>query len=116
MGKSEQRKGRRAEIELCHILAGYGYDMRPGKTVSFGTEPDVMGLPGIHIEVKRRDKTDIAAALKQAAADAEKFGDGLPTVFTRGNREKWRVVMALDDFLKLYQNGRKPQEERGSSP
>ena len=106
MGKSSQRKGRRGELELSRILAGYGYDLRPGRPATFGEEPDIIGLPGIHVEVKRREQTDLAAALKQAADDAEKFGDGLPAVFTRGNRERWRVVMALDDFMKLYQRGR----------
>lgn len=103
MGVRSQKKGRRGELELCRILAGYGYDMRPGRPVSFGEEPDVVGLPGIHVEVKRREQTDISAALKQAVEDASRFGDGIPAVFTRGNREQWRVVMALDDFMKLYE-------------
>lgn len=107
MGKASQRKGRRGELELCRVLAGYGIEARPGCPVSFGAEPDIVGLPGIHVEVKRREQTDISAALKQAAEDASRFGDGIPAVFTRGNREQWRVVMALDDFMKLYQRGNK---------
>lgn len=105
MGVRSQKKGRRGELELCRILAGYGIEARPGCPVSFGAEPDIVGLPGIHVEVKRREQTDLSAALKQAAADSEKFGDGLPAVFMRGNRQNWRVVMALDDFMKLYQKG-----------
>ena len=102
MGKASQRKGRAGELELCRILSGYGFEVRPGKAVSYGSEPDVVGLPGIHVEVKRREHTDISAALKQAAADSERFGDGLPVVFTRGNRQSWRIVMALEDFIELY--------------
>ena len=70
---------------------------------SYGQEPDLVGLPGVHIEVKRREVVDLAAALKQAAEDAERFGDGIPAVFARGNRQKWRVTMLLDDWLNLYQ-------------
>lgn len=103
MGRTEQRKGRRGELELCRVLAGYGYDMRPGRPASFGEEPDIVGLPGIHIEVKRRENVDISTALKQATADAEKFGDGLPVVFTRGNRQNWRVVMDLSAFMELLE-------------
>ena len=103
MGKASQRKGRRGELELCRVLAGYGYDMRPGRPASFGEEPDIVGLPGIHVEVKRRENVDISAALKQAQADAEKFGDGLPVVFTRGNRQSWRVVMDLSAFMALLE-------------
>lgn len=110
MAKASQRKGRAGELELCRILSGFGYDVKPGVAVSFGTTPDIVGLPGIHIEVKRRENTDIAAALKQASEDARRFGDGLPAVFTRGNRQRWRVVMALDDFISLY---RRAEDDRG---
>ena len=109
MAKASQRKGRAGELELCRVLHEYGYDVQPGRPASFGAEPDLSGLPGIHVEVKRREQTDIAAALKQAAEDARRFGDGLPVVFTRGNRQRWRVVMDLRDFMELYgraSNGR----------
>ena len=101
MGKSQQRKGRNAERELAKIFQGYGYDVRPGVPVSFGAEPDLVGLKGIHCELKRREHVDLSAALKQAA-DAEKFGDGVPCGFHRGNRQNWRVTMALTDWLTLY--------------
>lgn len=106
MARASQRKGRAGELELCRILSGFGYDVKPGAAVSFGSTPDIVGLPGVHIEVKRRENTDIAAALKQAAEDAQRFGDGLPVVFTRGNRQRWRVVMDLDDFMELYGRAR----------
>ena len=44
----------------------------------------------------------VGMALAQAAKDAEFFGDGLPTVFHRGNRQRWRVTMELDHWLVLY--------------
>ncbi|MBR3861404.1 MAG: hypothetical protein IKM84_05960 [Oscillospiraceae bacterium] len=103
MGRSQQRKGRSGELELCRLLNAQGYAVRPGQAVSYGQEPDLVGLPGVHIEVKRREVVDLAAALKQAAEDAERFGDGIPAVFARGNRQKWRVTMLLDDWLNLYQ-------------
>ena len=101
-GKSQQRKGRDAERELAKIFQGYGYDVRPGVPVSFGAEPDLVGLKGIHCELKRREHVDLSAALKQAPADAEKFGDGVPCVFHRGNRQNWRVTMTLEGWLSLY--------------
>ena len=102
MGRSSQRKGRAAELELSRLLNEYGFHTRPGEPVSFGREPDIVGLDGVHVEVKRRECPDLSAALRQAREDAERFGDGLPTVFTRGNRQQWRVVMALSDWLKMY--------------
>ena len=39
---------------------------------------------------------------QQSERDAERFGDGLPTVFHRKSREQWLVTMPLDAWLKLY--------------
>jgi len=102
VGKTSQAKGRTAEFELSAILNRHGFDTRPGETMNFGGEPDIIGMPGVHVEVKRRENPDIPSALRQAAQDAEFFGDGLPAVFVRGNREAWRVVMTLKDWLRLY--------------
>lgn len=104
-GRSSQQKGRRAELELAGILQGCGYPVEPGQAVSYGATPDLTGLPGIHIESKRREKLELYAALKQAAEDAEKFGDGTPAVFHRANRKPWLVTMTLTDWLKLYEKG-----------
>lgn len=103
MGAKSQAKGRRGELELSRVLQGHGYDVRPGDPLNYGTEPDLVGLPMVHVEVKRRENVNLSAALDQAAADAEKFRDGLPAVFHRKNRESWRVTMLLSDWLQLYQ-------------
>lgn len=102
MGATSQKKGRRAELELSKILQGHGYNVRPGEPVSYGAEPDLVGLKNIHIEVKRRENVNLSAALAQAEEDAKKFGDGLPTVFHRKSREGWRVTMPLSAWLELY--------------
>lgn len=102
MGVTSQRKGRKAEIELVHILQGQGIPAEPGQAVSYGATPDIVGVAGIHVEVKRRENVNLSAALAQAEVDSQKFGDGLPAVFHRKNREGWRVTMPLSAWLKLY--------------
>lgn len=102
MGAKSQKKGRRAEIELAGILQERGYNVRPGEPMSYGAEPDLVGLDNVHIEVKRRENVNLSAALEQAETDARKFGDGLPAVFHRKNREGWRVTMPLTAWLELY--------------
>lgn len=104
MGVTSQRKGRKAEIELVHILQGQGIPAEPGQAVSYGATPDIVGVAGIHVEVKRRENVNLSAALAQAEEDARKFGDGLPAVFHRKNREDWRVTMPLSAWLELYQH------------
>lgn len=108
-GRSSQRKGRTAELELSRILQDYGYPVEAGRAQNYGGEPDVSGLPGVHIEVKRRENTNLSAALEQAQRDAARFG-GLPAVFHRRNRENWRVTMALQDWLELYRSYQPPKD------
>lgn len=114
-GRGSQAKGRRAEIELSRLLNGYGYDTRPGDPLTFGKQADIVGLEGVHIEVKRRENPDLAAALTQAREDAERFGDGIPAVFFRGNRQKWRVIMDLGEWMKLYAAACTIQVRRGDN-
>lgn len=106
MGKRSQRKGRSGEIELAKILTECGFQMVLGNPMTFGKEPDIRGLPGIHIEVKRVERLNVSSAMKQAILDSERFDDGMPTVFHRKNREGWLVTMRLDDFLTLYRTHR----------
>ena len=66
MGKKSQRKGRSAELELYRLLQGYGYDAQPGRAVSYGSTPDISGLPGVHIECKRAEQLRIQDWIEQA--------------------------------------------------
>ena len=103
MGKSSQRKGAEGERELAEKLREYGYDIKRGGSLSFGTMPDLSGLPGVHIECKRAERLNVPAAMKQATEDAERFADGMPALFHRRNRQPWLVTLRLDDFMQLYQ-------------
>lgn len=99
------RKGADGERELASLLRAEGYDIERGGTESFGTAPDLSGLPGIHIECKRVEKLNVLEAMQQSRRDAEKFKDGAPTLFHRRNRSPWLVTMLLEDWLKLYKGG-----------
>lgn len=118
MGKSSQRKGAAGERELAAILRQYGYNMQRGGFV-FGDVPDLVGLPGIHIEVKRVEKLNLVEAMGQALRDSEKFRDGMPAVFHRRNKKaengvtsRWMVTMFFDDWIEIYNNSDYP-DNRG---
>lgn len=104
MGKTSQRKGRDGELELCSRLREHGFDVKPGEAVSFGEVPDLTGLDGIHVEVKRCEKLALTSWLEQSRKDSERFRDGLPAVFHRRNRQDWLVTMTLSDWSKLYKD------------
>lgn len=103
MSKKSQKKGRRGEIELAGILRGYGIPAFPGQPMSYGGSPDIVGVDGIHCEVKRCEQLRLSDWMRQSARDSERFGDGLPTLFHRKNGEDWIVTMRLTDWLLLYQ-------------
>ena len=105
MGKKSQRKGANGERELTLILQGYGYDTERGGSMTYGEIPDIVGLPGIHIECKRAERLDLLGAIRQAQRDAERFRDGLPAVFHRRNRSPWLVTMTLEDWITLFSRG-----------
>lgn len=114
---NSREKGKRGEIELSHILNAYGYETRRGQQFSGANgDADVIGLPGIHIEVKRNEKLNIDKALQQSIRDcyADELKQGIdlkPAVFHRANDDRkkdstrgvWKVTMTLKDWIVLYQ-------------
>ncbi len=113
---NSSRKGARGEQELAALLRAEGYTIDRGGTTSFGTAPDLSGLPGVHIEVKRREKLNIWEAMQQAIADAARFKDGAPALFHRRNRTPWLVTMRLVDWLQLYKEAKNEKQREGNIP
>ena len=103
MGKMARDKGAGGERELAGILNEHGINAHRGY-VQF-KQSDLVGIPGIHPEVKRVEKLNIHAAMRQAIEESKKRKDGCPTVFHRKNRDKWLVTMLLDDWIELYKKG-----------
>ena len=102
MGKTSQRKGADGERELAALLSAAGYECQRGGSLSFGEIPDVLGLPGIHVECKRVERLNVGEAMEQAIRDSDRMLDGMPALFHRRNRKPWLVTMRLEDWLKLY--------------
>lgn len=101
MGKSQREKGKRGERELARRLREYGYDARRGQQYcGISGDADVIGLPGIHIEVKRTERLSLYDALSQAKSDARP-GE-MPIVAHRRNNCEWVVIQPLEDWIKIY--------------
>ena len=100
-GRSSQRKGRAAELELARTLQAHGYNVEAGRARSYGEVPDLTGLPGVHIECKRAEVLRLSEWMQQARRDADRFG-GLPAVFHRRNKCPWLVTMELPSWMELY--------------
>lgn len=104
---NSKRKGTNGERELVNILKSYGFDCRRSQQYcgyADGSLADVIGLDGIHIEVKRVERINIDACMEQAVRDCK---DGeIPTVWHRRNRKPWYVTMRLEDWIDMYERTR----------
>lgn len=99
---NSKMKGKRGELEWASVCREHGYDCR--RTAQYcgntGDASDVVGLPGIHQEVKRVEALNLYAAIKQASRDAK---NGLvPIVAHRKNNLPWLVTMRADDWFRQY--------------
>ena len=94
-------KGARAERDLARRLREYGYDARRGQQFSGANgDPDVVGLPHIHIECKHVERLNIHDAMDQSRRDARE-GE-IPIVCHKKNHTGWLVTMDFEDFIEMY--------------
>ena len=106
---NSRTKGKRGELEAAHLLKKYGYDARRGQQFSgINGDADVVGLPGIHLEIKRVEKLNIDDALLQSIRDARE--NEIPIVMHRKNYAEWKVTMRFSDWIELYRAWEKENE------
>ena len=99
-----KKKGAAGEREFANYCKSKGFDTR--RTAQYngkelGSLADVIGIPGIHIEVKRVEHLNIHDAVKQAKRDNLNHND-IPIVAHRKNNTKWLITMDADDWFKLF--------------
>ena len=106
---NSRTKGKRGELEAAHILKKHGYDTRRGQQFAgINGDADVVGLPHIHLEIKRVEKLNIDEALSQSIRDAK--DDEIPVVMHRKNRTEWKVTMLFEDWINMYKAWEKRNE------
>lgn len=94
-------KGARYERELAGIFREYGYQARRGQQYSGANgDADVVGLPGLHIEAKRRERMQLYDWMAQSVRDAP--SGEIPVVMHRANHCDTLVSMRLQDFMTIY--------------
>lgn len=105
MGKFSRNKGVRGEQELAWKLRELGFNgvYRSQQFCGSATSADLLGVPGIHAEVKRCESLSLYKAYEQAKRDSGDSGD-MPTIFHRRNGKRWLAVVSLEDWAKLYLN------------
>lgn len=104
MGRMSRAKGGRGEREVVQLARAAGFHdaarTHDGRTqVGRG---DIAGIPGVHVEVKRREKLAVRAWLDEAAAEAHEHD--LPVVAFRQNGGDWYAALPLDELLALLKH------------
>lgn len=98
---NSKRKGRDGELEFSNLCKEHGFNTRRSQQYAgINNDADVVGLEGIHIEVKRVEQLNVSKAMGQAIRDSAE-GE-IPIVAHRKNREEWKITMLADDWFKLY--------------
>jgi Holliday junction resolvase len=101
MGRMSKRKGATGEREAAKAITEHlGIDAIRGRQYCGAPDsPDVrVGLPGVHVEVKRCEALSLYAAIEQAKSDA---GESVPIVLHRRNHREWLAIVPLDRLMEL---------------
>lgn len=96
---NSKRKGASGEREWAKVCNDNGFSCRRGQQFSGLEGEDVVGLPGIHQEVKRVEKLNIYDAINQSVRDSQ---GKIPIVAHRKNHCEWLVTMRAVDWFELY--------------
>lgn len=106
---NSKQKGAAFERMIAHKLKEYGYEAR--RSVQYcgaNGDPDVVGLPGIHIECKAVEKLNLYDAMLQSENDARPRE--VPIVVHKKNYKGILVTMKFEDWMNMYKetsNGRR---------
>jgi len=104
-------KGNRGERGWAKICQKYGFtEAKRGQQYSGLGGDDVVGLPGIHVEVKWVEDLVVDDAILQSQRDAEP--DELPIVAHKKNHKLWLVTMGFSDWYHLARAGALPDAVR----
>ncbi len=102
MGKPSRDKGVRGEREAATKWQElFGVPMRRSQQYCGASDEsdDIVGQVGVSIEVKRRQRFNLAQAVEQAVSEARE--GHVAVVLHRANRQPWLVTLQLDDLPDL---------------
>ena len=112
MGKASREKGKRGEREASNFFKSYGYETRRGVQYHGGPDsPDVVGLPDMHIEVKRVESLQLYKAMAQSQGDSD--AAELPIVMHRKNNQDWVIIQPAEDWMLLYEGAQELYRQSG---
>ena len=109
---NSKQKGARGEREFASLCRTNGYNVRRGQQYNGLEGEDCVGLPFIHVEVKRVQRLNIDDAMTQAIRDSNNTGK-IPIVAHRKNNSRWLITMEVEDWFNLYREWEAGREGEG---
>ena len=103
MGMFSRSKGKRGERMFASLCREQGYDVhRTSQYCGKHGTADVVGLPGVYVEVKYVQALNIAKAMEQSESDADAAGnDEFPIVASKRTKEPWLLTMRALDWISM---------------
>lgn len=116
---NSRAKGKTYELEIAASIREAGFEARRGVQYCGGSDsPDVIGLPGFHVECKRVEAGNLYQWMDQASRDAGKSASGagapMPVVAHRRSRRESLAVLRWSDFLTLVRKAHATSTGLGS--
>lgn len=109
-GKGSRTKGGTGEREVVEMLHAAGFTGARRNFQSGGQGGgDIVGVPDVHLEVKRQETVSIWKWIGQAEGEAARTA--LPLVVFRRSHSSWYAVLSAQDLFGLLQE---LQELRGA--
>lgn len=106
MSQARKHRGMRSQKVVAEWFAQRGWPFAES-TGAGRSGADVIGVPGLRIEVKARREFSPLAWLRQVRADAKTWNHGVPFVVFRcdgqgeANVGEWGALLRLDDLTTL---------------
>ena len=99
-GKASRNKGKVGEREAAKVLSELlGIEVRRAQQFAGGVDSaDIIGVPGLHVEVKRVERLRLYSAVEQSVNDG---GINCPIVMHRTNKQPWLVSLRVSDLVRL---------------
>lgn len=111
---NSRNKGKVGEREWSNICKEQGYNTRRGQQFNGADgSADVIGIDGLHMEIKRVENLNISKAVKQAVSDCR--DSEMPIVAHRKNGEEWLVTMRAEDWFILLREWHSTRELESES-
>jgi hypothetical protein len=97
---NSKNKGAVGEREAAKVLTDmFGVECKRGVQYQGGPDsPDVTGLPGVHVEVKRVQNFSVKGTIDQIEKDR---GDKPALIMHRRNNAPWLAIVPMDQLIDL---------------